>query len=210
MISALLLAFSANAANHEVNLELGWIGARDPAWDTFSNANSHGTFGARVGYRVHPRIAVIAGWHHGSDGLSVEGDYEDEDGDGTADNGIQAGGYRTAFYGDQVTLGAKADLAVRPWFHPYVAVQGAVMRALVRMDDDAEDDENLTQVQAVGLTGGGVATAGMDFPIPLTPKLSLALYAEFGYALLAPAQFDQLGSIQFGGFSGRTGMGLRF
>jgi hypothetical protein len=208
LLSALLLVASAPAfaASREVDVELGWQGSSDPAFGLFSTGASLGSVGIRAGWAVHPRVALIAGWQHGTTGVDVGYEYDTT----TSGGGIPAGGYQTALYSDTITFGAKADLEVKRWLHPYATVQGAGMRALVRLDDDSTDDENLTQIQRVGITGGAIGAAGVEFPIRLNASMALAPYVELGYGWYAPATFADLGTLQFSGFAGRAGAGLRF
>ncbi|MES2640293.1 MAG: hypothetical protein V4850_12440 [Myxococcota bacterium] len=205
LLSLLCAAVSpAAAATHEVSFELGWLGANDPAWDTFSAADSLNSFGLRAGFAVHPNVAVIAGWQHATHGADV---YSESDGD---DYNSQQDSFQTAMYTDQITVGSKADVKVFKWLHPYVTAQVVGMRGLARLDDDRNDDENLTQIQRAGLTGGFLAGGGLDFLIPVRDNVSIAPYVEVGYGWLAPMAFQDLGTVQFSGFSGRAGVGVRF
>jgi hypothetical protein len=201
----LLMIGAALAADDEVSFEVGWIGAHDRAWDVFAGGDAYGTFGLRVGKEIHPRVAIVAGWQHGNVGSDV---YTDGD-TSYYDDGYDSG-FRAAFYGDQVTLGAKADVELLPWLHPYATAQGIGARAMVRFDDDLEDDENPTQVQRVGLSGGIYAAGGLDFPIRVKGDVAIAPYMEYGYGLIAPIHFGDVGQLGFSGFAGRTGVGVRF
>jgi serine/threonine-protein kinase len=77
-------------------------------------------------------------------------------------------------------------------------------------ESDASDDENVTQVQRGGVTGGFAATAGLDFPIHIGDTFAISPYAEFGYGWLAPMAFKDVGSVKFDGFTGRAGVALKF
>ncbi|MFN7144829.1 MAG: hypothetical protein ACK4YP_13720 [Myxococcota bacterium] len=206
MLAALLLAFapSAAAATHEVSFEVGWIGAYDPAWDLFSSGDALPSYGLRLGFAVHDNVALIAGWQHAVHGGSVSVDAY-----GTDEYGYEST-FRAAMYTDQINVGAKADVKVWSWLHPYVTAQAVGMRGLARLDDDAGDDENLTQVQVAGLTGGFTGAAGLDFLIPVKGRVAIAPYIELGYGWMAPLALRDLGSVQFGGFAGRSGVGVRF
>jgi hypothetical protein len=214
-----LLTAPAGAVDNEINVEAGWIGAPDPSWALFSERASLGTLGVRGGYALNDRIAVIAGWQHGSDGITVSsGGYEEAYYYGYEDYGYYYGNgepaytteVHTAFIGEQITVGAKADLAPLTWLHPYVAVQGAALVATAKFDDDTSTDRNVTQLKRTGVTGGVVATAGLDFPIKVVDGLAVAPYIEGGYAWYAPATLQDIGQIGFHGFTGRAGVGLRF
>jgi hypothetical protein len=84
------------------------------------------------------------------------------------------------------------------------------MRGLARLDDDSNDDENLTQVQRAGLTGGFLAAGGLDVLIRVRGNVYIAPYVEVGYGWMAPLALKDLGTVQFSGFSGRSGVGVRF
>ncbi|MDP2312294.1 MAG: hypothetical protein Q8P41_05265 [Pseudomonadota bacterium] len=204
------LALPAAAATNELSFEVGWLGAPDPAWDLFSNDNALGSVGLRAGFAVHPNVAIIAGWQHAANGATVDvPGAEDE----TYDEEDYYGGgssFETALYTDQFSVGSKADVKVFKWLHPYVTAQLVGMRGLARLDDDSGDDENLTQVQRAGLTGGFLAGGGLDFIIKVRGKVAIAPYVELGYGWMAPLALKDLGTVQFSGFAGRTGVGVRF
>lgn len=207
--SALSLLFAtAQAAEHELDVEAGWLHSPDQAWDTFSESELYGTLGLRIGYAFHPRLAAIVGWQHGNTGAELGAGDDDEYDALTASypNPLTA-----AFYGDQVTAGIKGDVQLAEWFHPYATLQAAAMHGVARFDDDPDRDDNLTQVQGGGWTGGGLVAAGAEFPIPLgNSGLSLAPYTELGYGLYAPLKLGDFGSVDLRGFTGRAGIGLRF
>jgi hypothetical protein len=201
------LAAPALASSNEISFEVGWLGATDPAFDTFSNGNTLGSLGLRAGYAVHPNVAIIAGWQHATNGATVdvpgtENTDADYYGSGTS--------FQTALYTDQISVGSKADVKVWKWLHPYVTAQVVGMRGLARLDDDSGDDENLTQVQRAGLTGGFLAGGGLDFLIRVRGDVYIAPYVEVGYGWMAPLALKDLGTVQFSGFSGRSGVGVRF
>ncbi|MDP2304854.1 MAG: hypothetical protein Q8P18_02375 [Pseudomonadota bacterium] len=208
MISLLVtLASPAAASSNELSFEVGWIGANDPAWDLFSSGDSLASVGLRGGFAVHPNVAIIAGWQHATNGATVYFNGAGEEDDDYYD---ESGSFRAALYTDQITVGSKADVKVFKWLHPYVTAQVVGMRGLARLDDDSNDDENLTQVQRAGLTGGFLAGGGLDFIIRVRGQVAIAPYVELGYGWLAPMVLPDLGSVQFSGFAGRTGVGVRF
>lgn len=200
MLALLLALGSASAATNEIDLEAGWFGSSDAGWDLFSEADLYGTWGFRLGYAVHPRIAIIGGAQFGKTGQTVES-YSTED----------RSTFYTGFYGDTFTLGAKGDVQVASWLHPYVTVQGVGLRGLARFDDDRAHDDNASQVQVAGFTGGVLGTVGLDFPIALGHSgFAVSPYTEFGYGWTAPLALGDVGSVQLSGFTGRAGVGLRF
>lgn len=205
-----LLCLSAFAADNEVNFDVGWLGAHDQAWNTFSDTEFLAGVGVRGGLRVHDRVAIVADFHHswaGADnalpsvGSRVTDGYDD----------YYDESYLTAaMWNEQLAVGAKADLEVWRWFHPYVTLQAVAVLGVARLDDDANDPENLTQIQRIGFTGGARGHLGMDFPIHATEDVAIAPYLEMGYGWLAPMYLEDLGTVQFSGFSGHAGVGVRF
>jgi hypothetical protein len=201
----LALVTTALAASNEVDLEVGLLGSGDPTFDRVSEGDVLATYGLRVGVKLHQNVAAIAGWQHGQTGsqLSTYGD-TDYDGSGTTS-------LRAAYFGDVFTLGAKGDIRVNEWFYPYVTVQGALERGLVRVDDDASTDENIGQVKQAGVTGGFVAAVGAESPVALGDGgVAIAPYVEVGYGWLAPLQLGDMGSLKLGGVAARVGLGVRF
>lgn len=205
----LTLLSSALAATNEVDLEVGWLGTGDTSFNRVSDSDLLPTYGLRVGLKVHDRIAVIGGWQHGQTGVTVSsgGDesyyYYDGDGGGSS--------FRSAFYGDLLTVGAKGDVRVNDYFYPYLTAQGAIQLGTVRIDDDPDNDQNLGQLKQSGATGGFVAAVGAEVPVQLGQSgIALAPYLELGYGWLAPMGLSSLGSLRMGGFTGRTGFGVRF
>lgn len=214
---ALTLFSAAMAASNQVSLEAGWLGAPDPNWQTFSPGYSYGTGGVRVGLKVHERVTAVVGWQHGKTGmgLNFEGDTDyvtDDEGYYDEYDYGSASELGAAFSADQITLGAKADWDLLRWLNPYVVVSGVGMRGVVRFDEDPDDDDNIGQRAVAGMSGGVLATAGLDFPIHLGKESRYAIVPslEMGYGWIAPMRFEDVGRLQFHGFAGRAGVGLHF
>lgn len=199
----------------DISAEIAWIGATDPAWDFFSEGDSLVSYGLRVGYALTPNVSVLVGWQHAAHGSSTSGPAA-----GAALLGDEGGddypyyereqAFWAAMYTDQISVGAKGGATVWKWLYPYGTFKLVGLRGLARLDDDPFDDENVTQIEVAGLTGGFSAAAGFDIVVPVRGNVSMAPYVELGYGLLAPMRFEQLGTVQFSGFSGRAGLGVRF
>ena len=208
---SILLAFVASpafAVSNEIDLQLAWLGANDPRWDSFSGSNTYATGGLRVGYALTPRLAAVIGWQHGVDGVVIDasGGYADEDQETVGDTT-----FKSVFFGDRWSLGLKGDVALTRWFHPYATLSGAVLRGLAKLDEEAGDDDNLNQLKGAGLTGGGEAALGVEFQIRVGDKgRAVAFTTELGYGLYAPVKLGDFGAVQFDGFAGRVGTGVRF
>ena len=200
VLAALCAALPARAADHELSFEVGSLAARDPAWDTFSGTNAMVTLGLRGGYRVHDRVAVIASYHHTRTGSDL---YGDASGDLFS---------RAAFFGNEFSLGAKADLSVKDFMLPYVTLSGVLLYSDVRFDDDPDDNDNAGQVKETALAGGARGMGGLEFRIPRwnPPGITAGAYFELGYTYLSPLSFGDLGDMDLGGFTVRGGIGLRY
>lgn len=198
-----LCASPALAADHEVSLELGSLHANDASWDLFSETETFGTYGVRVGYAFHDRMAAIAGYHRGSTGMTVEstsGGWETD----------EPPTFQSAFYGDEYTLGVKADLPLSINLRPFVTVQALGVRGLIRLDDDTEHDDNLNQITRSAFAPGGMATGGVDLRIPVAQaRYYLSSSMEFGYGKVLDLDFGDMGTLPMGGFAFRWGVGFR-
>ena len=204
-----LLAFSgaAQAADHELSLELGTAANHQQNWFMFNDESQQlPSWGLRAGVAVHDRLAIIGGWHHGKKGmrLGFGGDWDDDD--------EEAYGFASVFYGDSFTLGLKADVPVAVWFRPYATAQGLGDRGMVRLDDDLSEDDNLNQIQRSDFSFGGIGALGVDFRMPLKDGAwAIASYLELGYGYASPLDFDELGELDgLYGVVFRWGVGVRF
>ena len=174
------------------------------------------SWGVRAGFAVHNRLAIISSYHRSRRGNDVR----------TGDE--EAFLLRAAYFSDQLSVGAKADLEVTEWLYPYATVQGIVYHATIKLDDDPEDRNNPGQLKASGWSGGGMGTVGVEFRIPTVKRVpfQLAAHLEGGYALIARHGYnsiktpslsespewgdsESLGTMQPGGFIFRLGLGLR-
>lgn len=156
--------------------------------------------GLRVGWPVHKNVAILGTLEHGASGAEIE------IGDGSFSSGMDA-----AWWGTLLGAGVKVNYDVAKWFEVYGTAQALGVHQLVRVDDDSSVDDNLTQVEAGGLTGGATGSAGVSFRIPFgNTGVSLAFTGELGYLWTAPDQIGDMGPIQLSGVTGRVGTGLRF
>ena len=216
IIATALLAIptTAIAADHELSLELGTTGhTADDNWFLFNdNTDTLSSYGVRLGFAVHDKLAVIGGWHHGAHGSRVEMDGYDGDNDEYYYDEYSGGqALAAAYYSDTFSLGAKADWPVAVWFRPYATIQGLGIRSMVRLDDDTTTDDNPNQLQRSAFSPGGAATGGVEFRIPIRHnEWALASHLELGYQLGTKADFDELGSLTNRGLVFRWGLGARF
>lgn len=196
---ALLLASpAALAADHELSVDVGTLLARDAGWDAFSDSDVLPQFGVRAGVRVHDRVAAIATWQYSRHGA----DYH-------ANNQRVA---RAAFFGNEIGLGAKADLSFADFFLPYASASAVGLVGHARFDDRPNDDDNIGQIAETALSFGGRGMLGMELRLPREhqPGFTVGGYLEGGYTWLTDTQFEQFGDVTFRGFTFRTGIGVRY
>jgi len=178
----------------ELSFEVGWLGVGDSELEMLSWSDPLTTIGARAGYRLTPRVAIVLDYQHTHDSMGYF---------------TPSGEFTSSFGMDRMGLGAKGDLRVGSWFRPYAVVEGVLSTATARFDDDPEHDDNATQMKASGLSGGVYAAVGTEYRINLGP-LALAPYIELGYGFTAPTKFGELGQASLQGVSGQAGWGIRF
>lgn len=196
-----ILILSAFAADKELDIGLGVLPTTGDTDSLLGVEPSLPMIELRGGWPVHRNIALVATLAHGSASNTLH--YW---GDDSADEvGIQTRSWYTT-----LAVGAKFNWDIARWFEVYGLVQGVGMHDLLRLDDDPESDDNLTQVEAFGFTGGAAGSAGVSFRIPLGKTLQLGFYSELGGAWTAPAAIGDVAEIQFSGMTGRLGTGLRF
>lgn len=195
---AFLLATAAQAALPEIALgvEIGHLHNGDPSFDAFSDSNALPSRGFKAGVQVADPLAVVVGWHHISRGATIYGAGPD---------------IATAYQANEWTLGAKLEHGFTSWFYPYVSVSGMVLEGTMRLDDEPYEDDNPNELQAHGLSPGAMATAGMEFRMPLgSYPVQLTYWLDGGGALLARGTYGNFGDMKPGGFTLHTGVGVRF
>lgn len=200
-----LIAITASAADHEVSIELGSLHNGDEHYDVYQRGDQMPSWGLSAGVKFHDRLAVVGSWHRvrrGSDILLV--DYEE--------SFEEANIGRSAFIGDEFTLGVKGDFQVTRWFLPYASVEAMLLRATVRFDDDPDDNESPGQLSNGAAAPGGLFALGIELRIPKgDAPFTIAFTYEVGYGLVAQLNFSELGDIQpGGGLAMRSGLGVRF
>lgn len=191
------------AGNNELSFSVASIGVPDDNWDLFSDNDGLRTLGGRVGYGLSPSLAVVLDWQHGVEGSSFESyggydDYYDVSG-------------KMAITTNAWSVGPKLSLDAISWLRPYVTVQGTFLWGTVKLDDDTSDDENLNQLRRSGVTGGGVAAAGVDLVLLSEQRrIRPAIGFEAGYGWLAPLKLGDMGSLAMRGFHSDLTVGARF
>lgn len=194
----LLLATPAAAVDvhGEVSLDVGVLANRDATWDLFSRADLMTSHGARVGYAANEHVTFLLGWQRYRRGQQVVVPAHDA--------------FRAAFEGHALTLGPKVGTAVTKWLYPYLTAQAVAFLGVVRLDDDPHTTHNPGQLLEASLTPGVLGMGGLEFRAPLGDELVGALHVEAGYGWLARGTYGDLGTMRPGGFTLRSGIGLRF
>jgi hypothetical protein len=212
---AAILALPATAlgADREISFEVGTLGqAAEDNWFLFSEKDTLTTVGLRLGYPIHDRLAVVAGWHHGARGTHVStGEYYEDEYYYYDEEDEEPGSLAAAYWADDFTLGLKADWDVAVWFRPYATVGFASQLTTVRLDDDTSVDDNPNQIERRAFSPGALGAAGLDFRVPFAQgRMAAASYLELGYQVLSPADLEELGKLQARGLVFRWGIGMRF
>lgn len=203
LAAALSLSAPALAADHEISFEVGNLHNSDLSWDLFSANNGMPSYGLRAGFAFHDRLAVVGGWHHLRRGRDLY--FYD---DATQGDAFVA---RTAFIGNEFTLGLKADIAPTTWLQPYATVQGMVLQASWKYDDDPSDKDSPGQMSDVDASLGLLALGGVELHIPQgEAPFTIATYFEAGWGAVGEMVVCPVGNMTPGGFTFRAGWGLRF
>lgn len=202
-----LVLSTALAGSNEVALTVGWLDSGDPAWQVLAPSGAYATWGGQLGLKVHDRVTVLAGYKHGVVGADL--DAWDWDGEDEGDDRFAYA--KNAFYGNTFTLGARADWDFVEFFAPYARVDAQGLLGMIRVDDEPDDDENVTQRQEVGFTPGFDAALGLSFPVPTAlPSVQVTPFLEMGYGWVVPMKLGDLGRVQPAGFTGQGGVALQF
>jgi len=193
----LLLAAPAVAADldGEISVGLGLFSNHDPAFDLFSRHDAMASPGVRVGYALNDHVSFVLGWHHVRRGNRVL---------------VPDGDFQAVFTGDAVTLGPKVGTPLTDWLFPYVTAQAVAFRGVIQLDDDPMRPGNPGQLVESALTPGVIGLGGLELRVPVGHDLAGAVHVEAGYEWLARGSYGDFGTLRPGGFTLRSGVGLRF
>ncbi len=189
----------AEAGPREFSLERNQLSNLGDAWNVFADEDGLMTSGIGFAQDLDKNLSVVASYHFGQAGSE---NYMPED-PGNAE------GFVAAFNAHQLTAGVRGDLGGTGFVQPFVSAKATALLGVVRLDDDLDSDENLTQSQAMGIAPGGVLAAGISGLIPVGPG-HVRLDTELGYAHSLSMGIGEIGSLQFSGFHMRWGAGIRF
>ncbi len=199
ILAAFTCSAPAAAADHALGVELGSLANRDAAYALFSETQDLSSRGVRVGVAVHERVAIVAGWHHAESGATLHQGEE------------QLGS--TAFFADELTLGAKADVALGQFLSPYALAAGLLLRGAAKFDDDPTDPASVGQISEAALAPGVLGAVGVELhllPETWSAPVGFGVHAEVGYAYVGALDLADLGDMQPGGVLARAGVSLLF
>ncbi len=198
LLVSLALGAPALGASDEISLQYGLTTAPDASWEIFSKAPVMSRYGLRLGLELHPRITGLLGYSFLRNGR----DWYEPDGTLAA---------RAAFLGHELTLGAKADLPLTERLHPYVTLEGLVLQASWRFDDDPTTPDNLGQMRGSDTSYGLQGALGLEFLVPEAfEPIDVAVYAEGGYAWIGEMVVCPVGNLSARGGRVNAGVSLRF
>lgn len=209
LLAGLALATPAQAARHEISLELGVLENSDDAHRLYSDSELMTHVGLRAGAAVYTwndklGITILGSWGRSKSGQDVS--FFDEETFGGNE-------VRAALISDVFTVGPKVDWDLWGFFFPYVTAQGVLVRASSKLDDNSQTVNNPGQVATQALAGGAQFTGGVELMLPDKRwgwPVTAGWYLEGGYAVVSSLNFDGLGDMKPGGLVIRTGVGLRF
>ncbi len=200
----------------EVSLLAGVQNAPDPRFGMISPADVLSGLGARAAWSPHPNVAVVLDWQADRSLLTLYTgedtyyDYTDTDTDTGSGDG-SSGDINIAFSVHQIGLGARGQIRLGRFFEPYAIAQGLLLADRVRLDDDPDHDDNLTQQTHGGVGFGAYGALGAAFPIGGRGRMfSVAPFLELGYGHIFDHSVGSLGGLSYYGVAGRIGVGVRF
>ena len=219
---------SAGEARHELSIEVGTQAERDPDAG-FLSSNPESSLGIRGGYGLNPWLTVLASVHVGGTRNQVdpsgyyeygyEEEYYDYDDYYYGESGV---GFDSLFLHTQVSTGPKASYVLKPWLLTYATLQASGMHGLLRLDDDLDEKESLSEFSSQAVAVGGAAAAGFELRSKsVRGKYNLASHMELGYGATTRLNFRfrpgadgadpvPIGDLAFGGTYFRLGVGVRF
>ncbi len=215
------MALPEDRPNHEAWAVLGQYASNDDQFSLYSGDNNIGARGLRVGVGLTPHWSVVGSYTRrrvatAYDATSVEG--------ADSESTYERPTFVAAFSAQQITLGPKYAYTLTNMLTPYAVAQGLAFVGTSRLDDNADDPENLNQIKGRGTAFGFVTALGAELT---TPKdlggLRPALFLEVGYnwtseLLLVDEAVGQngtsepapLGDLHFRGAFVQSGIGVRF
>lgn len=206
LIAVSAFAQESDAPRFGVMAEIGSIRNADQNYALFADTNGMFGGGARLAYRPASHLELRLGYQlarHGATVYSANSGYSDFT---SAIDSI----FESAFFGHTMTVGARVDASIEGMLLPYAALDAVGLLADVRFDDDPSARDNPGQVTAMGFAPGAGLVGGLELRVPPQSDVQVGLHLELGYTYLAPMDLADFGTMQAGGFTVRSGLGLRF
>lgn len=211
---SLLFVSPAWALDHELTVQTGYVTNDDPAFNLFSERNRMSGVGIRAVGALGDHLGLVGNWQHTGRGASVNGayDYEVYDEESDAFYGTYTREYQSALRTDQFSLGPIADWEMFDGtLAPYVHADMLVQRGTAYLASGEENYPNRVEIQRSAWHAGVAAMAGVAVNIPVIAGFEATLHAEVGTTQYFGAlNFNDLGAMQPGGFTLRTGLGVRY
>ncbi len=219
VLSSLFISSNASAADigGTLSFEMSNVHNGDASWDLFSSRAGMPGKGIRGGVRVGDNLSVEGSWQRVRRGATVGSDLGDDgyytyyEYDYDYHSELAPGEFRTAWFSDELGLGARLTQGIGTVLYPYVGADALFMRGVIKIDDDPSSKSNAGQIAAGGSALGGTLLGGIELRTPTSGDApQLAIYIDGGYTLMQSLQFGDLGDMKPGGFNLHSGLGVRF
>lgn len=211
---SLLFVSSAFALDHELTLQTGYVTNDDPAFNLFSERNRMSGVGIRAVGALGDHLGLVGSWQHTGRGASVNADYDyvvyDEDSDLIYTPYMRE--YQSAIRTDQFSLGPIADWELFDGtLAPFVHADMLVQRGAAYLASGEENYPNRVELTRTAVHAGVAAMAGVAVNVPVIAGFEVTGHLEMGTThYLGALKFEDFGELQPGGFTLRTGIGVRY
>ena len=203
----------AFALDHEVTLETGYLKNEGPAFNLFSESNRMNAVGIRAVGALGEHLGIVGSWQHTGQKAEINvGQYTEADEDSDFDYGPQTQTYQSELQADQFSLGPIADWEIfNGALAPYVHADMIVQRATAHLRSGIENYPNRVELERTALQAGVAAMVGITVNVPIIAGSEVTGHVEVGTTqYLGSLKFQDFGEMQPGGFTLRTGIGLRY
>ena len=149
-------------------------------------------------YRLTPEIAATTSWSLGR----LETDWFNDDRDT----------FQSGFDHHMVTLGARYQRAIAPWFDVYLGAEGLVGYGGLSFVDDLDSDDPLTINNSSAINVGGLGTLGGRAYLSILKDIpTLTLGFAVGYSVQTPMKLsNSIGELRMTGNFTQFSIGASF